>query len=253
MKVLEAESELSDDLDIGLQARTYFLHHSVGGDVLNGVVQLAKELGRPAPPLVDLNVSVLKSGPIWLEECGGENCRPVSKIEAFANSVRSLADSSLQVAFMKFCFVDFDPSTNEDELFDCYRRTIADLRQRSPRIVFAHVTVPLAVCSHSMKDCIKRLIGYPIWNDTANGKRSRFNRRLLETFDADPIFDLARIQSTKSNGSLQTFLLNGEVTPSMVPAYSSDGGHLNGLGQRLAAAEFIRFVAAAVRRAALRI
>ena len=62
---------------------------------------------------------------------------------------------------------------------------------------------------------------------------------------ADPIFDLARAESTRPDGSRETFRYEGKDYYSLVPAYSSDGGHLSERGQRTLGADLIRFVARA--------
>jgi hypothetical protein len=200
---------------------------------------------------MEVTDSVAFSDPAWFEECGGENGKPQSKMDAFAHSVRRLRATGVQVALMKFCFVDFDPFTDVDALFDNYTTMIDELGRGFPHITFAHVTTPLAIRDRTIKDRIKRLIRYPIWNDVANIKRSKFNERLQAAYPPELIFDLATVQSTHPNGSRERFQLGGEVGYSMVPAYTYDGGHLNRLGQRLAAIEFVRFLAAAVSRSVL--
>jgi hypothetical protein len=91
---------------------------------------------------------------------------------------------------------------------------------------------------------IFRLIGKEVWEDAANVKRAEFNRRLNESFGADSVFDLARIEATAPDGRLTTFEYGGQSYPSLYPGYAEDDGeHLNTAGQQVAGAAIIRFMA----------
>ena len=74
-------------------------------------------------------------------------------------------------------------------------------------------------------------------------KRAEFDRLLKETFGADPVFDLSRIEATAPDGHLTTFEERGQNYLSLYPGYTEDGGHLNTVGQQVAGEAFIHFLA----------
>src|SRR5260221_5861537 len=63
----------------------------------------------------------------------------------------------------------------------------------------------------------------------------------------EPIFDLARVESTAPDGTTASVSWNGTIAPVMVAAYTDDGGHLNAKGKLLAARELIAVLAAATK------
>lgn len=59
----------------------------------------------------------------------------------------------------------------------------------------------------------------------------------------EPIFDIAEIESTSLNSIRSSFNRKGEDYFSMVPEFSNDGGHLNELGRKKVAEQFLLFLA----------
>ena len=233
------------DLETVRQGRILFSHHSVGMNLLAGLQRLDTRVGGGALNVVPLAQAKASAGPALIEVSGGRNTDPRSKIDFFAETIRSQTLRP-DLAFMKFCYVDFEPSTDIDGLFAYYRGTMDALEREHPEIEFAHVTVPLVSRPMDLKERMFRLIGRPVWEDSANVKRSQFNQRLLAAYPADPIFDLAKVESTRPDGTRETFELGGQVYYSMVPRYTSDHGHLNERGQDAAAPVLVRFLADAL-------
>lgn len=66
---------------------------------------------------------------------------------------------------------------------------------------------------------------------------------MLAHFPEDLVFDIALIESTGPDGGRERFFKNGTAYYSMSPRYTDDGGHLNRLGQRVAASELTLFLA----------
>jgi hypothetical protein len=223
-------------------ARVFFSHHSVGADLLEGMGGLAAAAGSPLK-LMSLDQAATDPGPGWLDAEGGVNKDPRGKIDFFADAIRHRTELKPKLAFMKFCFVDFNPHTNVDELFAHYESTLGALEKEHPEITFAHVTVPLSRRPTELKWRIRRVLGRMVWEDEANVKREQFNQRLLERFRGDPIFDLARLESTRLDGSREAFEHGGGVVHSLDPEYARDEGHLNDLGKRRLGGELVRFVA----------
>ena len=223
--------------------RIYFFHHSVGKNIQTGLRTLSSELG------VDLKIVYLKDQPttsekVFVNATGGKNTQPKSKIDSFTAQIKELNGNMVpDIAFMKFCFVDFNPNTNVNELFSYYEQKINSLKNERPDIKYAHLTVPLTARPNSIKDKINRLLGHLIWGDASNVKRAEFNKLLFEAFPQDPIFDIARIESTLSDSTRSSFLHDGKTYYNLASEYTDDGGHLNALGQRRAAIEIAKFLA----------
>jgi hypothetical protein len=100
---------------------------------------------------------------------------------------------------------------------------------------------------------IKKVLGGADAALAANAKRAEFNRLLAQHYAGRTIFDVARAESTKPDGTRNEFDWNGATAYSMVDAYSSDGGHLNPLGERVLAGQFIHTLAAAARARSARV
>ncbi len=203
--------------------RVFFGHQSVGAQILQGVKALSAKEGVP----------------IFIkDELVPENGDPLHKLAAFKASVG--AGSRYDVALVKFCYVDIDAATDAAALFDHYRQAINELRARNPRTVFVHATLPLTTVQSGPKAWVKRALGRSPYGTVENVKRDEYNRLLRATYAGrEPIFDLARIESTAPDGTPVTVTWEGITAPAMSPAYTSDGGHLNALGRARAAREFV--------------
>lgn len=238
--------QLAPDLALVRQGRFLFTHHSVGVNILAGISRLDAEAGG------GLRVALLDEaerldGPVLAHGGGGRNTEPRSKIDHFAETIRRSPGVRPRLALMKLCYVDFDPRTDVDGLLAHYRRTLEALEAEHPEIRFAHVTVPLFRRPTDLKSRLRRLLGKEVWDDAANARRSEYNARLRQAFAGDPIFDLAAAEARGPDGQVVTYERGGVVIPTLHPAYTDDGGHLNELGQRVVGAAAIRFLADTVR------
>lgn len=237
----------ASELEKVRNARILFLHHSVGADILNGIRALDEAAGGTAHvQIVNADAVTDSPGGALIEFSGGRNMEPKSKIDSFAQFIRSNANAKPELAFMKLCYVDFNPSTDVDELFAYYRTAIEALKREHPEIKFAHVTAPLHAWPSEIKWRAYRLIGKEVWEDSANAKRARYNQLLKETFASDPIFDLSTVEATAPDGTLTTFRFGGADVLTLYPGYTEDGGHLNAEGQRAAGSAAIHFMAGAL-------
>jgi hypothetical protein len=88
---------------------------------------------------------------------------------------------------------------------------------------------------------LKNLIGKKeIWEFATNVKRNEYNSMLLNEYQGtDPIVDIAKIESTKPDGSRQSFKYNKKIYYSLVPEYTYDNGHLNEVGRKLVAEKLL--------------
>lgn len=222
--------------------RVLFGHHSVGGNILDGLRAIALETGADYK-IANLDTGRALSEVRIAEFNPGRNADPKSKIDGFVEQLINLpADFVPDAAFFKFCYVDFKPDTNIDELMAYYKEKMDVLKNRYPQIRFFHCTVPLTIWSTGLKSRIKRLFGIQVWSDASNISRTRFNNLLRETYPEGDVFDLARIESTRQDGTRTEFIYKGGTYPSLVPEYTNDGGHLNFLGGRIAATELVIFL-----------
>lgn len=240
-------TQLTPDLATNLatirHGRILFSHHSVGANIISGIKIIDAENSNAQLQFASLKEAGGSNGAVIFDISGGRNGAPKTKIDFFAATLRGEKNLKPDLAFMKLCYVDFNPRTDVGELFDYYRHTIQTLKREFPEIRFAHVTAPLTVWPTESKWKMYRLLGREVWEDAANVKRAEFNRLLKETFGTDPVFDLAQVEATAPDGSLTTFDQDGQKYPSLYPGYTEDGEHMNATGQRVAGMAAIRFMA----------
>jgi hypothetical protein len=225
------------------QAKIYFGHQSVGNNIMAGVGDLIRQNPRlklkieeTAAPAGLQNV-VFAHGPV------GKNENPASKIDDFAAKIRAGVGGSADIAFFKFCYIDIMADRNIDELFAHYQKTMSDLKKSYPKTTFVHVTVPLTIVQTGPKVFIKKMIGRAPGGFEENAKRSEYNRKLRQAYEGkEPVFDLAKIESTYADGSRATFDWQGQTYERMIPEYGSDGRHLNEPGRQLVAEHLIVFI-----------
>ena len=142
--------------------------------------------------------------------------------------------------------------TDVKALFARYRATIDDLRTKNPGTTFVHVTAPLTVVQGGVKENLKRLLGRAPYGTIENMRREEYNTLLRQAYrEREPIFDLARVESTAPDGTVVTTEWKGSVAPAMAPAYTDDGGHLNAAGKLRAARELVSVLAAIPGRPAV--
>jgi hypothetical protein len=237
--------QLADDLAIVRKGRILFSHHCVGANIIMGIKRLDADVpGESHIRLSTLDEAATAKGPMFIHFSGGQNGEPKTKIDSFAATIRGETRLKPDLAFMKFCYVDFNPQTDVGELFEYYRNAIEVLKREHPEIRFVHVSVPLTVQPTGLKARIYRMIGREVWEDAANVRRAEFNRLLKENFGADLVFDLARVEALAPDGRLTTFEQGGQIYLSLYPGYAEvDGEHLNTTGQQVAGAAIIRFIA----------
>ena len=230
----------------------FFGHQSVGYNILDGVKRVMEQ-----NPLVNLKIVKLANpgdmGPsakgVLFHAEVGKNFNPRSKIDAFAEWMDKGVGDNVDIAFLKFCFVDIGTQTNIEELFEYYRKTLAGLKEKFPSTTFVHFTVPLlaeqvgfAKWKHRLKGIVKKILGKNEFYENVN--KFVFNEMIRSEYRGkEPVFDLAAVESTFPDGSRSTFAVSGKQIESMVPAYTNDGGHLDPQGQDIVARKLLAFLA----------
>jgi len=226
--------------------RFLFAHHSVGNNILDGLRAISQEAG------IELNITEIETTPPTGSSglahfSPGRNTQPKTKIDGFAEQITNLPpDFTPEAAFLKFCYIDFAPETDVEEILAYYRNKMEMLKKEHPATTFVHFTVPLTTRPADMKSRVKRLLGLQAWGDASNISRGTFNELLPTTFPGDPVFDIARLESTRPDGSRTAFTHKGKTYYSLAPEYTDDGGHLNTFGRRMVASAFAVFLAETV-------
>jgi hypothetical protein len=221
--------------------RVVFGHQSLGGNILRGVRQLAARDGIK----LDINRQRTASAVKGISHFAiGKNGDPAYKIRDFAAAVDAGAAQGADVAMMKLCFEDVTASTDAKQLADDYIASLEALAQRHPSTSFVAVTVPLMAIQTGPKAWIKRLLGRQPNGYADNAKRAEFNKQLRDRYLAGGrLFDIAQVEA-ESTGQSCTAPVDGQAVQALCPELTNDGGHLNGRGQELAGAAFLRFVSA---------
>jgi len=219
--------------------KVFFGHQSVGNNIIDGIQDLERSDAR-------LKLNIVKSsepqgvpGPAFVEYEVGRNTEPQSKVDAFASVINKGLGEQGGVALLKFCCVDIDASTDVDKMFAEYRDAVAALKSKYPALRIVHVTVPLTTVEPRIKAWAKGLLGKNTQR-AVNVKRNRYNSLLERTYNgSEPIFDLAEVESTHSNGTRSYFREDTEIIYTLSPEYTVDGGHLNEAGRRRAAQQLL--------------
>jgi hypothetical protein len=234
-------AELDRDLTAVAGARVYFNHQSVGFNILHGV----ERLGKVPITQAKLDAPAAFGDKGIVHTTLGVNTDPASKIEGFRQALTAMPEPP-DVALMKFCYIDFDQRTDSGALFARYKQTLDELARRFPTTRFMHVTVPLVVAKPKWKRVIKDALGRGD-DSYANARRDAFSELVRQTYPPERVFDLARVESTRRDGSTEGFERDGRQIPALVAGYSDDGAHLDPAGQDLAARAFVQKIAAVLR------
>jgi len=242
------DKELQRAMHTLMTRRIYFGHQSVGANIIAGLKDLYAATDDRRLNFLALTDAPLPAGGVFAESRIGKNTDPESKCRAFTSAVESLHGDSIDIAIMKFCYIDFTQDTDAGKLFALYAGTIDSLSRAFPSVTFVHVTAPLTVRTPWWKKIAKRILGRQESSDIENTRRNEFNTLLLEKHRNEPVFDLAAAESTYPDGARCSFDMDGKTAYSLIPAFTDDGAHLNPVGRRIAAAALVRTLASAAER-----
>jgi hypothetical protein len=228
--------------------KIFFGHQSVGDNILDGVEKIRGVAENANIRIVEYNKSNPPDGPALAHAHIGRNQFPDLKIQAFSEYVRGGVGNWADVALFKLCYVDITSKTDVKAVFNMYREAMGALKSEYPQTTFVHVTVPLVCRYQGWKDMVKRILGRKLGSDDDNIRRNEYNQMLLAEYQGkEPIFDLAQAESTREDGTRETFTVNGRKYHALVAEYASDGAHLNDLGKRRVAEQFLSSLARAAR------
>jgi hypothetical protein len=226
--------------------KIYFGHMSVGYNIIDGIKDIMKR-----DPKIQLNIQEtadtisFKNG-FFAHSRNGRNGDPKSKIDAFVKTMESGTGKQVDIAFFKFCYVDFYENADVKDTFNYYATAMNRLMKKFPNVVFLHTTLPLTTEGELLKDKVKDIIKIIIGKATSvkknalsNIKRNEFNNNLVQEYGKGSILDIALYESTGPDGRRYVSKNAGVEHASMIPSYTSDGGHLNEVGRLLVADKFL--------------
>jgi len=236
-------TDFKDALDKLSGKKIFFGHQSVGLNIVEGINDINHRSNNRLNILKTKNPDSFET-PVFAHSTIGFNTDPISKVDEFVNLMEGGIGNNADYAFLKFCFVDITAETDIKKLFEYYKKRFEGLTEKYPKTTFIHMTVPLTTVQDGPKAFIKKIIGRPIGGYEDNYKRYQFNEMIKKEYaNSYPVFDLARIESTDSNGSSLTFKRGGETFYGLIPSYTYDGSHLNETGRLVVARELLSFLA----------
>jgi hypothetical protein len=237
-----SDAQLRADLQRLAAMRIYFGHQSVGGNILDGVKQLSIKTDIPVQIAESPTAKDVERGTLGHVRVG-KNGIPEGKLASFEQAIGS-APTNLDVALIKFCYVDFQTDMDVKALFSSYVHTVERIKQRNPRLTIIHTTAPLTVVQAGPKAFFKRMLGRAPYGILENMRREEYNSMLRSKYEgSEPLFDLARIESTNPDGTGAFADWNSVRIPQLSNAYTDDGSHLNQVGRIHAARSFVKLLA----------
>lgn len=225
----------------------YFGHQSVGSNILDGIQDILSSAGR------SLRIQSLEeSGPSdasIYHSYIGRNYHPQEKILDFTSMLNDDLGNKLDIAFMKFCFVDSENQNSDDieQILRNYIASMSDMEAKFPNITFVYLTMPLTSKRTDfmgwVTNGIKTVLNKPVIGRDDNIPRNHFNELLrLEKSRTGRLFDIAELQATRADNTKVRFRAAGKDHYAMDPRYTHDGGHLNEEGRRYIAYELLKFL-----------
>jgi len=223
----------------------YFGHQSVGFNIMEGVQEIIKAHPEVHLTIVETTEASAAGPGVFAHSRVGQNVQPEGKISDFQRILDEGMGQKADSAALKFCYVDITKKTDVSKLFNSYVKAVDSIKKEFPNLTVIHFTEPLTVSKTTWKTSIKKLIGKnDFWEFDDNIKRNEYNNLLIEKYGGkEPILDIAKIESTRPDGTRQAFSLNGKTYYSMVPEYTYDGGHLNEVGRKKVAEQFLILLA----------
>jgi len=217
----------------------FFGHQSVGANIMAGVADILAQ--QPRLPLEVTESKQLVGSAGFRHAAIGRNDHPLEKMDEFVALADGLGPDG--IALMKLCYVDAHTHTDPATLFAEYQRRVAELRTRNPGLTIVHVTMPLTGIENWKGRVRATLTGHAMQRDR-NVVRHRYSELMRAAYAGrEPLFDLARLESTLPNGERTAYRAGGDTVPLLAARYSDDGGHLNAESRRMVAERLLVLLA----------
>jgi hypothetical protein len=241
---MSVDNQLKQDLETVGKMRVYFCHMSVGRNILQGLKDVSENAQSAALRFVNPSEAKAITSGFFAESDVGNNGKPNLKCDTFRSVLkRDAFGDSLDIAILKFCFVDVSAETNPEEVFSYYKQTVETLQKEYPGVFFLHMTVPLTTRTAGWRRVVKSLIRRDDPSGQESYNRLIYNNLLLREYDDKSVFDLAAIESTGSDGTRIGYDHQGKLVYGLLDDYTDDGGHLNKTGRFLVAQQLVRKLA----------
>ncbi len=240
----------SGAMDAFAGTKVFFGHQSVGANIISGLPTVYD--GTNAQVNIVESRAVLTDGePVLQHSTIGTNGDPASKIADFDALMRSGIGDTVDVALMKLCYVDFNESTDPEQIFASYVSTMQALEKTYPDVTFIYTTVPLTVDPgwvSAVKSTVKVWLGRADSTTPANQVRERYNALIRERYgDTGRLYDIAAGEASLGDGDFNARDRDGTTYLVMNPDLAADDGeHLNEQGSRQLAGQFVQVVGTAV-------
>jgi hypothetical protein len=167
------------------------------------------------------------SGGVLADAYVGVNGDPNGKADDFAAYLRGGVASQVQVALVKYCYVDIYDGTDVAALFAHYEATMDALEAEFPQVTFLYATNPVETGASG-----------------SNVARYQFNELVRAKYaGTGRLWDVAALESTRPDGTRVTGSIDGQHYEALYGGYSLDGGHPNADGSKVLAAELLRLIA----------
>lgn len=222
--------------------RIYFGHKSVGQNIIAGLEEVMREYPAIKLDIQETANPAAFARPLFAHSMLGTNKFPEGKIDGFREIMESGVGQAADIAFFKLCFVDIDHTSDLQDIFNSYVKTLEKLRTLFPSVKFITFTVPLVSQPVGWMPRLKKLLGRMLWYEADHIQRSLYNGMLREKFKSS-LFDLAAIESRISDTQKATITEAGKRYDILHRGYTDDGGHLNPLGRRIVAIELLCYLA----------
>jgi hypothetical protein len=247
----EVPAATASELETVAGLRVFFGHQSVGANMMAALPAVFAKAGVEAPEIGRSEELPAGTEPVFLHTNVGRNGDPLGKIAAFDSAIRSGIGESIDVALFKFCYVDFQQSTDVEKIFAAYSETMAALERDYPDVVFIYATAPLTIELGGVdraKARVKNMLGRNSSVGPENNVvREEFNARIREVYGGTGrLFDIAAVQSTAEDGSRPVRSHDGDTFFAMEEFLASDPGHLNPNGAAIVASSLMALIADAV-------
>jgi hypothetical protein len=225
------------------EEKIFFGHQSVGYNIIDGIEDIIHQGGPVKLNIIEMSSSLDFEKPCLTHVQVGQNTQPLSKIESFLDILKNGSGEKLDIAFLKFCYVDITHDSNHLEIFEKYKAAINDMERQYPRVKFLHFTVPLTSPVKNAKSSVKGFTKWLLMKPTAiddNLKREQYNKLVRDTYGkTGRVFDLTFIESVGPGGLPRYVDRGGLRIPFMAPEYTDDGGHLNEKGRKAVAEQLL--------------
>lgn len=222
--------------------KIYFGHQSVGRNILAGMEAWEKETGMSMEIIESREFSTVpETG--FVHFAIGHNGDPRGKVDDFVSLMGQVRPEENPIAFFKFCYVDVTSETDVESEYTYFKENMLELIDRYPNIRFIASTVPYTFVQSGPKSLVKKVLGKDPYGAPENIKRNEFNEMILSDLGTImPVFDLAALESTLPDGSVETYRYKGAEYPCLPDLYRSDYGHLNSVGSKMISFNLLAFL-----------